>query len=176
MKQYFKLILTLIFTIILSNVIAQNNNGKIDTIDIYKNKTGVGFKHYMKTWFWSYGLLNKSSIRIDKMNNQDSSVLSAKTGNTDFPKHFRIFDSKNRIIFEGTTAEDGEMVGFIKYYYKSGQLKRVEQLGTIELFDGINEIGDWKYYCKDGTLKKERKYITYKYFKTTRHNNKKNSP
>ena len=160
--------MTLILILNFSKSIAQNNLVKIDTINIFKNKTGVNFKHYMKAWFFDYGLLNRSSLVVDKMNSQDSSVLTGKR-NTDFPKHFKIFDSRNRIIFVGTTDKDGEMIGSIKYYYKTGQIKRIEKFGLLDSFDGINAIGDWKYYRKDGSLKKEKKYITYKYFKTMRH-------
>ena len=105
--------------------------------------------------------------RIDKINKQDSLVF----GDLDLIKqetvrYFKIYNSKNRLIFEGKT-ENTRMIGDIKYYYKSGQLKRIEHLGKLDSFDGINKTGVWKYYRKDGTLKKEKNYIDYEYFKKT---------
>lgn len=168
MKRTVTILLTFFLIVLHAN--GQNDIDKVDTVSVYKNKTGIGFKNYIRIWFQGYGIRNSYSITLNKMNKQDSLVdqcIDARC--TPVPRYFKVYDRKNRLLFEGAT-KDSEMIGCIQYYYKSGQLKRIEQWGTsyYDGFDGINESGTWNYYRKDGSLKKQKEYIGYKYFNTTK--------
>lgn len=139
---------------------------KVDTVDIYKNKNGVSFRNYMHTWFWGFGIRNTWGWDPSKSNRQDSLVLIDHP-----PRYFKVYDKRHRLMFEGLSGvSSGEMEGDIKYYYKHGQLKRIEHWAQpgpdticanaiIALSDGINPEGTWKYFRKDGTLKKQVNYI-----------------
>ena len=142
---------------------------KVDTVKIYKNKTGVHYKTYLHHWFLGYGIRHSYSWNSKKVNKQDSLVIESSGA-----RYFKVYDSKNRLVFEGLGGIIGtELEGDIKYYYKSGQLKRIEHWGYLQRKDTCNSsfrFNDapghdetWKYFRKDGTLKKKTEYIIIVY-------------
>jgi hypothetical protein len=93
------------------------------------------------------------------MNKQDSLVIGYY-----HPCYFKVFDKKARLEFEGPRGNGTELEGELKYFYRTGQLKRIEfwggltkdTLGSIfRIYDAPGHEGTWKYYRKNGTLKKE---------------------
>ncbi len=137
----------------------------VDTVKIYKNKTGVRYQIYLRNWFFGYGIRHSYSWRPEKVNKQDSLVMEPHP-----QRYFKVYDSKNRLIFEGASGFSGTYLeGDIKYYHKSGHLKRIEQWGNNQGKDtcntsfGFNDApghqGAWKYFRKNGTLKKRTEYI-----------------
>lgn len=161
------LLITIVICFIPSSY-GQTSPVSIDTINIYKDEAGVSFKTYMKTWFFQYGLWNSYSYNPVNFNAQDSLVILPHP-----PRYFRVYDAKQRLWFEGqTTSDDGDLIGDIKYYYKSGQLKRIEHLDgqqvdcvcTNDCYgwnDGQGPEGTWKYFRKDGTQKKQVVYTIF---------------
>ena len=144
----------------------QTTSHKVDTVNVYKNKTGVRYGIYLRNWFFDYGLRNSYSWNPGKLNKQDSLVIEPHP-----PRYFKVYNSKNRLLFEGQTGLSGTgFEGDVKYYYKTGELKRIEHWGykqhndsckniSIGFNDGPGREGTWKYFRKDGTLKKQYDYI-----------------
>jgi hypothetical protein len=133
---------------------------KIDTTNIYKNKT-KGFKVYKREWFTpKAGTYNG----LSKINKQDSLVLEDES-----PRYFKIYDAKKRLLFEGSRKKGSEMEGDIKFYYKNGKLKRIEHWDNKDYMDScgngirINDApgpeGTWQFFRKNGSIKKQYDYI-----------------
>lgn len=157
--------IVLLFVIIISSVsiFAQTKASTIDTVNIYKSKAGVPFRFYMKHWFDDYGCGNTILARIKKLNKQDSIVVFDIV-----PYYFKVYNRNNRIIFSGQRGYDALLIGDIKYFYKSGHVKRIihwksSGLGrdTLEegayMFDGPL-ITQKTYYRRNTNLKKRIEY------------------
>lgn len=153
----------LIVLAIITNMFSLNGqNAPVDTFDIYKNKCGVDFNIYMHTWFFGYGLRNSYSYNPNKLNAQDSLVIES-----DKAAYFRVYDSSNMLVMEGETESSGLMVGDIKFYYKDGDLRRIEHWDrlsndssstSISLHEAPGRCGNWRFYRKSGILKKQYTY------------------
>lgn len=142
----------------------------VDTVNIYKNKTRIGYSGYWKEWFTPNRFLYKSNYSYtyslgSKFTHQDSIIMA--------PPHtmyYKVYDRLNRLIMEGQTAGSGaELTGDIKYFYKNGKLKREEKWGEgilrdscehelILMHDAPGPEGTWKYYRKDGSVLKTVEY------------------
>lgn len=159
---------TFLFLFLSNLTFGQAEKETLDTIEIYKNKTGVGYKTYRRHWFPSSGTF---SYTADRINKQDSIVIEDTTAH-----YFKVYDKRGRLLFEGErkkqTEGDGNsfLRGDIKYYYKSGQLKRIEHWDSeyhrdtcntsLRISNGFPDPeGSWKYFRKDGTLKKQWDYF-----------------
>ena len=145
----------------------------VDTVNIYKSKTGVPFRAYEFEWC----LLNITTFSgsEEKMNKQDSLVINYEGRiYPPTPLYFKIYNKKNKLLFEGgrriTESDfDGAMRGDIKYYYRSGQLKRIEHKDCeyyidtcdkrIKIGHGIPKPeGTWKFFRRDGSIIKRFDY------------------
>ena len=159
-QQLFKTIILLLFT---SYTFGQTITRTIDTISIYKNKTGIRYKVYEKIWFRND---NKYSWANRKENKQDRLVLQTDT--TSY--YFRVYDKKNRLLLEGQkNGIYGWLQGKIIFYYKNGKVKRIEyrDIDNMDMchiydFKNKNELDSsytWKYYRSDGTIKMQKVYF-----------------
>ena len=151
----------ILIAIFLFPIVAFSQTQKIDTTNIYTNKT-KGFKVYKREWFFKAGTYSG----LSKMNKQDSLVLIDHS-----PRYFKIYDSKKRLLFEGLRKQEEEMEGDIKFYYKNGKLKRIEHWDSkdyknscdsnnwVRINDAPGPEETWQYFRKNGTLKKQYDYI-----------------
>lgn len=143
------------------NSFSQND---IDTFNIYKKETGIPFNIYMHKWFFGYGR-NSYGYNPKKVNTQDSIVLDESE-----QKCFKIYKSKDRLLFCGCSGKYGsELTGNLTYYYRNGNVKRIEHWNNSEMMVEpckiivqINEApgpeGTWSYFRRNGSVKKEIKY------------------
>ncbi len=153
----------LLFTI---SIHGQTNKNQIDTIEIYKNKSGVKFKVYMHTWFQNYGVSNSYSYNQVKLNHQDSLVIV----NNDI-HYFKIYNNKNRLIMIGQNSYVPYLTGDIKIYNSNSKIKRIEHYdntysldtcnSSIILNDAPGKEGKWYYFNNKGQLKKTVEYYIY---------------
>ena len=145
--------------------LTQSVQSPVDTVSIFKEKSGISFRIYMHTWFFEYGIQNTYSYDYSKFNKQDSLAITSHP-----PRYFKVYDSRERLWFEGGTKEHDEyLTGDIQYYFKSGELKHIEHLDGVQVDcicsgpcygwnDGQGPEGTWKYFRKDGTVKKQVEY------------------
>lgn len=141
---------------ILSNPNFAQSNSALDTVEIYKNKSSIGYKIYMCKWFGrSY------SYTTDQLNQQDSIVLI-----NDSSKYFKVHDECGKLWFEGATNSYGFMVGDIKWFGDDGHLDRIVSYSQNAPYKCCSDSScamfetpqacRWKYYRKNGLLKKEK--------------------
>lgn len=91
--KYINLILLLFLTF---SIYGQTEPFSPDTIKIYKNNASINFKYYRYYWFGFPKYSRNIIDHANKFNHQDSIVIIADT-----PKYFKVYDSKNRLMFEG---------------------------------------------------------------------------
>ena len=165
MRHLKKIIWVIAFLLLEHNSRGQVTIRPIDTVKIYKNKTGVGFNIYLNSWYFNYGMWSSFSWNPKSINKQDSLVIIDHQ-----PRFFKVYNSKNRLLFEGKTSEGKELQGEIMFYYKTGKIKRIEYwdnklrndscgFNGIQINDAPGREGTWKFYYRNGKLKKEYKYI-----------------
>lgn len=160
------LLVVCFFVFNLLPVYGQTSLAVTDTFNIYKNKAGIRFSKYLRQWFSDYGIGNEYSWDPSRMNMQDSLVMNDHT-----PCYFKVYDAKGRLLFEGLSGIWTFMQGDIRFYYRSGQLKRIEHwdnqgyhdscMGEVKasFHDAPGREGCWKYYRKKGSLYKQRDYL-----------------
>lgn len=166
LNPMYKVLIIIILFFFQSSFVYCQETAKIDTVNIYKNKTGVRYKVYKHIWFPYSG---SYSWFPNKTNSQDSIVMIYSSSNS---YYFKVYNRKNKLCFEGrTNPAYRNLQGKIKYYYKSGELKKIEyreesEIGIIDTINSCIDIGDeysspkiWKYYRKKGTLKKQIEFI-----------------
>ena len=138
------------------------NLNNVDTINIYKHKTGIRYRVYKKVLL--YRRNHGYSYFTHKMNKQDSIVLKS-----DSTYYFKIYGRKNRLLYEGLRFYE-VLTGDIKFYYRSGQIKRIEHVNnadhdvpcnnfTVMINDGPEPEGTWHYFRKNGTIKRKIEYL-----------------
>lgn len=164
--KYLTIIILLFWTLL---SYGQKPTRIIDTVNIYKNKTGIEYKFYISTWFYVYNITHNSYYNFNpkKVNKQDSLVIYSKIA-----YYFKVYNRRNQLIIEGLRGIEGqELVGDIKFYFKSGKIKRLDHWDYRHPFDtcGNKNIripeGSCKYFRKNGSLKKQYDYSIkiYKY-------------
>jgi hypothetical protein len=143
----------------------------IDTVKIYRNKSAIGYSGYWKEWFTPKRFLYKTNFSYSyslgsRFTHQDSIIMA--------PPHtmyYKVYDRLNLLMMEGETTGDGaELTGDIKYFYKSGKLKRLEKWGEgimrdscehelIKMHDAPGPEGNWTYYRRNGSIYKTVTYL-----------------
>jgi len=159
-QQSMKYFLTTIF-IFFSTIIlySQTTSKVLDTVKIYKNKTGIPYRIYLKEWFFGYGIRHSYSYSPERINKQDILLMDS------VPHYFKVYGRTDKLIFEGKNSEKGpELIGDVIYYYKKGTKKRIETWNSIYTKDtcnssiGLNDApgkeGTWLYFRRNGKLKK----------------------
>ncbi|MFT6717313.1 MAG: antitoxin component YwqK of YwqJK toxin-antitoxin module [Saprospiraceae bacterium] len=68
------------------------------------------------------------------------------------------YDSDGNLIASGTVYSDCGFNGEAKYYYKTGQIKRIEQYCQSNPKRCPDTCGTWVYYYSDGRVKKQVKF------------------
>jgi hypothetical protein len=144
----------------------------VDTINIYKNKTNIGYSGYWKEWFTPKRFLYKSNFSYSyslgsRFTHQDSIIMAPH-----HPMYYKVYGKGNRVIMEGQTDRtEEELSGEIKYFYRTGNLKRAENWcsgdqpirdscgGGYVGYDMHLPIGIWTYYRKKGSILKTVNYI-----------------
>jgi antitoxin component YwqK of YwqJK toxin-antitoxin module len=138
-----------------------------DTITIYENKSGIGFRNYDNVWFFQTDLLSYNGA---KMNRQDSMVMFSHK----MPTCYKILDKNNQLRMLGTVPPGYTYFkGEVRYYYPNGILKSSIYFDNVVFNDScsgyktvtVNKIpepwGTWKYYNKDGKLSKTIVFSLY---------------
>jgi len=148
----------------------QVNPQPVDTVNIYKDKTGVPFRIYMRHWFFGYGLSNSYSWKTRDVNRQDSLVIEPHP-----PSYFKVYDKKDRLLLEGFSDDLGtEFTGDVKFFYKNGAPKNIEHWNNtfldttcsniaISMNDAPGPEGTWTTFRKNGTTKKQQQYLVEVY-------------
>jgi hypothetical protein len=156
----FKKLKNLIILLLLTNgsIYGQISKKGVDTISIFKNKSGIRYKVYEEIWFPSKREFGYFNYRI---NEQDRNVFEVDTLKR---KYFKVFNSKGRLLLEGLQEENTtSLSGDVKYYRRNGGILRVDQWKTYHSIDTANytiSIGDGPIkvasmkYNKNGSLKK----------------------
>ncbi len=128
----------------------------IDTVKIYKNKTGIRYKNYIHHWFFISN--HEVGWNPKRENKQDSLVIYDHP-----PRYFKVYNFNNKLILEGQTVGWLELQGEIKFYYKSGRIKRIEYWSnelhndsciSAVFHDAPGPERTWKFFRRDGTIKK----------------------
>lgn len=149
---------TLISLVLIAPCLAQKGVA-LDTLEIYKNKSGISWNKYKKHWFGGgYGFVH------EKLNKQDSSVFLREK-----PCYVKVYDSNDRLWFESATDNSGMVTGDVVFYRTNGIMQRIEHYDDEMFLDSCPDslttsweeperFGVWKYYRRDGSLKKEKKF------------------
>ena len=159
MNNYNKLkILIILFILTNGWIYGQISKKEVDTISIFKNKTGIRYKVYEKIWFPSKRNFGYFSCRI---NDQDRNAIEVDTLKR---KYYKVFNRKGRLLLEGLQAEnESSLSGDVKYYRRNGRILRVDKWKTYHSIDTVNysiSIGDAPTkvasieYDRNGSLKK----------------------
>jgi len=134
---------------------------KVDTVDIYKNKVGIPFRTYKKIWFPKP---KGYCYVISKINEQDNLVIN---NNQSIRYYFKVYNSFNKLLFEGRQDSTGSLVGNIIYYRKNGRIKRNElwesrqikdSNGTTKFKSEEPKLVEIKYFRRDSSIKKIFEY------------------
>jgi len=130
----------------------------VDTVNIFKNKTGIPYRIYKRIWFPQTGSF---SYRLSKVNKQDSIVLYADSLKT---YYFKVYNSCHKLILEGTQKHNyQEFSGVVIFYRRNGNLEKTEEWKSEYYKDTMNmrfEYGDGSknvrstYFKRNGKVKK----------------------
>ena len=153
-------LLTFTFLLMVNKISGQVTVLPVDTVKIYKNKTGIRYNKYFHFWFF----INNSecSWNPKRVNKQDSLVIEEHP-----PRYFKVYNFNEKLLLEGQTIGGTEFQGDVKFYYKKGCLKRIEHwdnaeykdsCGSAIFHDAPGQEGTWKFFRRNGTLKKTYEY------------------
>ncbi len=146
--------LILIFTLLIQVIFISFDtfSQTIDTVNIYKSERGGKESYYFQRWFAN----DNNYSEYGKRNHQDSLVMfPTKTS------YFKYYTRPNgRLILEGKNSWIGSYLdGEVKFYYKNGEIKRIENWGIREkdtcgvklsVHDEPAPKDTWKYFdCKE---------------------------
>lgn len=159
------------------STIGQVSTKPIDTLSIFKSKSGVGYRMYEHKWSLRAG---NWGYRPRKMNKQDSIVFIDSSAH-----YLKVFNQRNVLEMEGFKDESGSFYGEVKFYNGCGSLFKIEQWDSGICIDTLGEIfcDDYgpiairkTYYKSNRTIKKSIYYtivitnripLEYKFSKQT---------
>ena len=129
----------------------------VDTINIYCDKSGVGYGYYKRHWF---GKKNTKIYHSTKFTHQDSIVLFPQNNKLVIqPHYFKVYSRRSKLRFEGEM-----FAALVTHFYRNGSKKQIEyweddykeyhKNGIAYLFGKGNQRLCYKIYRKNGTLKK----------------------